>query len=231
MSLNLFVKNQNLFDLSSYQYVELFSDCQYLWDAIKNIKPYLKNYPLGRIDALVSPGAHLLHEESISIGKGTIVEPGAFIQGPCIIGDNCQIRKGAYIRGNVIIGNHCVVGSELKNVILMNGANAAHFNYVGDSILGNHVNLGAGAKCANLRLDRREIAIWHEGHQFSTGLKKFGAILGDFTQIGCNSVLLPGTVTGQRTFIYPCLSIGGIIPSGSLVKTSSSLKIQEIPNE
>lgn len=222
MSLDLLVKNQSLFNLSSYQHVELFNDCQYLWDVIKNIKTYLKQYPLGSINALIHPGAHLIHPESIAIGKGTIVEPGAFIQGPCIIGENCQIRKGAYIRGNVITGNHCVIGSELKNVALLNNANVAHFNYVGDSILGNHVNLGAGVKCANLRLDRQEIVIRNEGNQISSGLKKFGSILGDFTQVGCNSVLLPGTITGQKTFIYPCLSIGGIIPSSTLVKTSSS---------
>lgn len=222
MSLDFLVKNQSLFNLSSYQHVELFNDCQYLWDVIKNIKDYLKRQPLGSINALIHPGAHLINPESITIGKGTIVEPGAFIQGPCIIGENCQIRKGAYIRGHVITGNRCVIGSELKNVALLNDANAAHFNYVGDSILGNHVNLGAGVKCANLRLDRQEIVIRDEGNKISTGLKKFGSILGDFTQVGCNSVLLPGTITGQKTFIYPCLSIGGIIPSNTIVKTSSS---------
>ena len=164
--------------------------------------------------------AFLVNPELISIGKGTVVEPGAYIAGPCIIGQNCQVRNGAYIRGNVIIGDDCVVGhaTEIKGSILLNRVCASHFNYVGDSILGNDVNLGAGLVCANLRLDRQKVSIHYKNQKIPTPLKKLGAIVGDGSQLGCNSVLNPGTVLGKKVFCSPCLNISGYIPGGSFIK-------------
>lgn len=226
MSLNCLSK-QSLFDLSCYRHVDLFNECQYPWEIFSKIKDYLRNYPLGSIQPIIEAGVHLINPEAITIGKGTIVEQGAFIQGPCIIGENCQIRHGAYIRGNVITGNYCVIGSELKNAVLLDHAKAPHFNYIGDSILGNHVNLGAGAKCANLRFDKKEITLKFEGKKIPTGLKKLGAILGDHTQIGCNAVLLPGTVTGKNVFCHPCMSFSGFAPTFSVIKPFHPLNVQE----
>lgn len=216
MSLIL-LSQKALFDLSEFQHADLFNDCQYVWQVLNKISRYLDSYSFGTMNGIIEPGAHISNPLTVSIGKGTIVESGAYIQGPCIIGENCQIRHGAYIRGNVITGDSCVIGSELKNAILLNHANAPHFNYVGDSILGNRVNLGAGVKCANLRLDHKEISLHLEGKKMMTGLRKFGAILGDDTQIGCNAVILPGTITGKKVFCHPCISFGGVIAENSII--------------
>lgn len=213
---------RNFFDLSDFQHSILFSECQFVWDPLKKIGNYLKSKRLGMIEVGIPQGAHLLHPEMISIGKGTVVEPGAYIKGPCIIGENCSIRQGAYIRGHVIVGDNCVIGhdSEIKNSIMLNHSNAPHFAYVGDCILGNYVNLGAGTKCSNLRLDHGEVVIHFLNKKINTGLKKFGAILGDETQIGCNCVINPGTITGKGVQCYPCISFGGYIPPKSIIKPS-----------
>lgn len=214
------MKSEILFDLSLFAHRALFSEEIYVWDALKKVESYIRTQKLGNIEIEIPDGVHLVHPELISIGKGTVIEPGAYIKGPCIIGENCQVRQGAYIRGNVIVGNHCVIGhdTEMKSVIMLDYANAAHFAYLGDSILGNRVNLGAGTKCANLRLDHGEVKVEIEGKKVATGLKKFGAILGDDTQLGCNSVTNPGTVTGKGVFCYPCVNFGGVIPAKSVVK-------------
>ncbi len=168
---------------------------------------------MGKLEGKISSQAYLINPTQITIGKNTVVEPGAYIEGPCIIGEHCQIRQGAYIRGYVVTGNHCVIGhaSEVKNSILLNHALAAHFNYVGDSILGNHTNLGAGTKLANLRLDRKEISVLWKGERISTFLKKFGALLGDYAQTGCNTVANPGTLMLPKALSLPCQAIQGVI--------------------
>lgn len=211
------------FDLAGFPHADLFKG-EYPWSALSFIESYLKKYPLGLIEAQISPSAYLIHPDLISIGSGSIVEPGAYIQGPCIIGKNCTVRHGAYIRGNFICGDKCVIGhdTEIKNSIFLNDVHAAHFAYLGDSILGNKVNLGAGTKCANLRFDHGKISIQYEGRRIATGLKKLGALLGDGTQTGCNSVTNPGTLMGQFVFCSPCLNVGGFIPSHSIVKSETS---------
>jgi len=208
-----------LFDLSTFKHASIFDGCVYPWEVLNKIHAYLKSLPLGKTGVGIPHGADLIHPELISIGKGTVIEPGAYIKGPCIIGENCTIRQGAYIRGDVIVGDQCVVGhdSELKNSIMLNGSNAAHFAYVGDSILGNKVNLGAGSKLANFRLDHKEIYIHFNGEKISTGRRKFGAILGDGTQIGCNSVANPGVITGKNVQCYPCINFSGFIPEESII--------------
>lgn len=214
------IKTTDLFDVKNFAHKKLFEASVYPWEVLKNLNAYLMEQKLGKIETKIPEGAYLVDPELISIGKGTVVEPGAYIKGPCIIGENCQIRQGAYIRGNVIVGDGSVVGhvSELKSAILLIDAHAAHFAYVGDSILGNRVNLGAGNICANLRLDHSEIFVEWNGEKLSTGTKKLGAILGDDTQLGCNSVANPGTITGKGVKVSPCINFGGFIPENSILK-------------
>lgn len=216
------------FDLSQYKHAAIFDGCAYVWEALKHIETYLKNR-VGKIEVEIPHEAYLDKKQSISIGKGTVVEPGAYIRGPCIIGENCTIRHGAYIRGGIITGDNCVIGhdTEVKNSIFLNEAHAAHFAYVGDSILGNGINLGAGTKCANLKL-RNDLILVHDGDNvISTGLRKLGAIVGDRSQLGCNSVTNPGTIIGKDVLCYPCINLGGVIPSNSIVKSTSQIVISQ----
>ena len=198
--------------------------------AFMRIKIYLQKIPLGKIEVAIPQGTYLANPENISIGKGTVLEPGVYIKGPCIIGENCTIRHGAYIRGNLITGNGCVIGhdTEIKNSVMLNHAQAAHFAYLGDSILGNRVNLGAGTKCANLKLDHKNIAVRFGERLIETGLKKFGAIIGDDSQTGCNSVTNPGTLFGKQVFCYPCLNVGGFVASKQLIRPSNKVVISSI---
>lgn len=215
----------NFFTFSNFAHAEIFNGCSYVWEALSNIDDYLQSKVLGAIEAIIPDGVTLINKDSISIGKGTVIEPGAYIKGPCIIGENCQIRHGAYLRGNVICGNHCVIGhvTELKNVLFLDHAQAAHFAYVGDSILGNHTNLGAGTKCANLRFDNKAIIVHIDGKRIATGRRKLGAIFGDFSQSGCNSVTNPGTLLEKGASIYPCANAQGFIPARHTFKQDGTL--------
>jgi NDP-sugar pyrophosphorylase family protein len=157
----------------------------------------------------------------VHIGKGTVVENGATIKGPAWIGQDCQIRSGCYIRENVIVGDGVVLGNscEVKNSLVFNEAEVPHFNYVGDSILGYKAHLAAGVILSNVRLDRQPIQLHINGETFQTGLRKFGAIVGDQAEIGCNSVLNPGTLIGRRSLIYPLTNFGGVLPADSILKS------------
>lgn len=191
----------DFFDLSSFQHATLFEET-FVWETLKRIKVYLSTMQLGRIQGVVEDGAILVNPEKISLGKGSRIESGAYVKGPCFIGEDCEVRHGAYIRGDLITGNHCVIGhaTEVKNAVFLDHAHAAHFAYVGDSILGNRVNLGAGVKCANFRFDGKNIRV----AGVETGLRKLGAIIGDDAQIGCNAVTNPGTLICKRVRVYPC---------------------------
>lgn len=219
----------DFFDLSDYQHSSLFESNEFVWIALNRIEAYLKTMSLGKIEIEIPQGAFLIDPHLISIGKDSVVEPGAYIKGPCYIGRGCTVRHGAYIRGNVVTGDRCVIGhdTEVKNSILLNDMHAAHFAYVGDSILGNKVNLGAGTKCANLKLDNQKIAIHYQNKKIETGLRKLGAIIGDNTQIGCNSVTNPGALIGQNVLCYPCLNVFGVIDSQSIVKGDVVLSIKK----
>ena len=208
------------FDLSCCEHASLFQENLPPWLILQQLASYLHSQVLGVHRGNVSPQAYLINPEQISIGEGSIIEPGAYIQGPCLIGKHCVIRHGAYIRGNVLTGDHCIIGhdSELKHAILLNHASAAHFAYVGDSILGNHVNLGAGVKCANFKLNHTPVSLQINGQRIATHMRKLGAIIGDHSQIGCNTVANPGTLLGQAVHCYPNLNIEGFIPSRSLIK-------------
>lgn len=214
----------DFFDLKSFEHASLFDKEGFVWEALKRIGNYLSTKQLGQIKGVVHEGAHLINRELIFIDEGSVVEAGATIIGPCYIGKGNEIRQGAYLRGNVVTGSKCVIGhaSEAKNAILFDSAHAAHFAYVGDTILGARVNLGAGVKCANFRFDGQNIRV----EKKDTGLRKFGAIIGDDAQIGCNAVTNPGTLIGKRARCYPCLNIYGIIPADTTLKTGQTYELQ-----
>ncbi len=191
------------------------------------------------IRGTVMNGAFIDDRDAVIIGEGTVVEPGAFIQGPAIIGRNCEIRHGAYIRGDIIIGDNCVIGHacELKNCIMLDTAQCPHFAYVGDSILGRKVNLGAGTKLSNLPVvsvkdeksgKRPHVVLDIEGQIYDTGLAKLGAIVGDGSQTGCNVVTNPGCLIGRNTLIYPNLSLKkGYYPANRIVKLRQEISMVE----
>ena len=216
--MNLF-SPPNYFDLSKFAFDNLFTDCQHVWEALLKLPVFFKQFPKFEILTEIPTGAYIVNPETVFIGKGTIVEPGAYIRGPCVIGNNCTIRHGAYIRGSFVCGNNCTIGhdTEIKNAIFLDDVHASHFAYVGDCIFGNHVNLGAGTKCANLRFDRSPVEVKNVDQTIQTQEKKFGAILGDNTQTGCNSVTLPGTCAGKGVLINAGVVIGGIIPANQIV--------------
>lgn len=200
---------ERFFDLSSFEHKAVFIEQEPVWESLKGLKDYLGSIELGKIECEMPEGVYLVNPEWISIGKETVIEPGAYIEGPTVIGKECQVRHGAYIRGNVLTGDRCIIGhsSEIKHAIFLNDAKAPHFNYVGDSILGNHVNIGAGVICANFRLDHGEVVIEVEGNLHKTGINKLGAVLGDESQLGCNSVTNPGVLLRKKTYSRACTSI------------------------
>lgn len=209
------------FDLEGFPFPELFHETQYPWEALQRLDTFFPR--LERKKDLASyEGVHFVNPDLIFIAEGCTIEPGALITGPCWIGEGCQIRHGAYLRGFVVAGPGAVVGhsTEIKHSILLNGAMAAHFNYVGNSILGRRSNLGAGVKCANLRLDHQEVVIRYKGRKLTTGMKKLGAIVGDEAQLGCNAVTNPGTLIGKKAVCFPCLSIHGVIPPHARIESN-----------
>ena len=213
-----------LFDLTQTEHAAIFDGCEYAWDALKKIEPYLakvtKQNPPPRF-----PGASI--GERVIIGAGTTVEPGAMIIGPAIIGKNCRIRHNAYLRENVLIGDDCVVGnsSELKNALLFNGAQVPHFNYIGDSILGHKAHLGAGVKISNVKLFPGNIEVEVDGVPRDTGLRKFGALLGDGAEAGCNAVLNPGSILGRGAVVYPNVFWRGILPANMIAKNKAEIEV------
>ena len=197
---------RDFFDLSGFPYRDLFDGIEHVWQVLDRLPSYLDAHDDWHVLGDVAPGAVL--KGNIFIGRGTVVEPYAFIVGPAIIGENCTIRHSAYIRGDVIVGDDCIIGhcSELKSSILLNGSNAPHFNYVGDSIIGSDVNLGAGTICANLRLDEGEDFIngrTPERESLPTGRQKLGAVIGDGARTACNLVLNPGTLIPRGSAVRP----------------------------
>jgi bifunctional N-acetylglucosamine-1-phosphate-uridyltransferase/glucosamine-1-phosphate-acetyltransferase GlmU-like protein len=171
--------------------------------------------------AVVLYGGVTLAGPDIFLGEGTVVESGAFLQGPSFIGRCTEVRQGAYLRGGCLVGDHCVVGhvTEMKNSILLNGAKAGHFAYIGDSILGNHCNLGAGTKLANLKIIRSAVTVRTAKERYDTGLRKFGVIMGDRTETGCNAVTSPGTLLGPRSIVGANVTVkAGIYPPRSVLR-------------
>lgn len=207
------------FDLEHYEHRSLFQEAVCVWEALAQMSSYFEKYPFQKL-ATAYPGVTFVNPAQIYIGEQTTIEHGAYIEGPCIIGKGCRIRHGAYLRQNIITGNNCVIGhcTELKNAILLDNVHIAHLAYGGDSIFGNHCNIGAGVKCANLKLNNSLIVIRSGGTQYATNLRKLGVIVGDGTQLGCNSVTNPGTLIGKNCQLYPCTNFGGVAPEESVIR-------------
>lgn len=218
-------KPAELFDLSKTEHAGLFEGCDHAWDALKKIKPY--------VEANAKPSLHNKCEgvafigDQVFIGEGTVVEDGAMIKGPAIIGRNCQIRHNAYIREHVIVGDNCVVGNacELKNALLFNHCQVPHFNYVGDSMLGYKAHLGAGVILSNYKSLSGNVTVEMDGQRFDTGLRKFGALLGDAAEVGCNAVLNPGSIIGRGAIVYPGVNWRGILPANMIAKNKAAVEV------
>jgi len=241
------MKDLSLFfsDLDNEPYKIIFAEADRVWDPLKNLDYILRLL----IQNIFSKGSYssklegisfdqtekgifvqqwikldqavYLKDQDIFIGKGTRLEPSVILKGPAVIGENCDIRQGAYIRGNIFAGEGCVVGhaTEVKNSILMECCEAAHFNYIGDSIVGRHVNMGAGSRLANLQFRSKDqklkgfirpIQLPLESGELNTGMEKLGAVVGDYAELGCNAVLCPGSLIGKGVWVYPNL----IVPKG-----------------
>ncbi len=216
-----------LFALDAYAHKRLFEGTENAWEALMRLSLYLKEHVKPGIRGEVEKGAHIFGDD-VEIAEGARVEAGAYIRGPAIIGAGTEVRHGAYVRGNVLTGRDCVIGhdTECKNAIFLDRAKAAHFAYVGDSILGNGVNLGAGTKLANLKIVEGSVEVLLDGKKVSTGLRKLGAILGDGVELGCNTVSNPGTVVGRGTLVYPLAAIKGTIPRDSVVVWRPALEVR-----
>ncbi|MBO5316559.1 MAG: UDP-N-acetylglucosamine pyrophosphorylase [Clostridia bacterium] len=207
------IKTKNLFECGVSYLKELFENSVYPWD----IPPVIHEY----ITELTACGLYGFKEieEGIFVGEGAVIDSSARIIAPCVIGPNTEIRPGAYLRGNVITGRGCVIGnsSELKNCVLLDRVQLPHYNYVGDSVLGNGCHMGAGSICSNLKSDGKAVVV-HADRDYETGLRKLGALLGDGVDIGSGCVLNPGTVIGKRTSVYPLVALRGVYPENSIVK-------------
>ncbi len=214
-------------DLTHTQHTVLFPQDEPVWTALSRIESYLDFRLVREIRTQLPQGVY--YSDDVFIDEGTVVEPNVVIKGPAWIGKNCQIRSGAYIRENVIVGDGVTLGNscEFKNCIIFDGCEVPHFNYVGDSILGHKAHLGAGVILSNVRLDRKPVTVQAEDEAISSGLKKFGAIIGDHAEIGCNSVLNPGSIIGRRSVVYPLSSFSGVLPADRILKTRQSQSVIE----
>ncbi len=214
------LKISSLYDLEETIAKELFSRAEYPWELLSGIGAFIvelgESLPTDRYEE---------RGEHIWIAKNAKVYPTAYINGPCIIDEEAEIRHCAFIRGNAIVGKGAVVGNstELKNVVLFNKAQVPHYNYVGDSILGYKAHMGAGSITSNVKSDKTLVTVRYGGEKVKTGLKKFGAMLGDQVEVGCNSVLNPGTVVGKEATIYPTSSVRGFVPEKSIFKSRDNV--------
>ena len=214
------LKNKNLFNFDETIAADIFTDIDFPWEVLPKIKDFITG-----LGESLSPDDYDKKGDNVWIAKSAAIAPTATINGPCIIGKDTEVRPGAFIRGNAIVGEKCVVGNstELKNVILFNNVQVPHYNYVGDSILGTHSHMGAGSITSNVKSDKTLVVVKNGDEQIETGLKKFGAMLGDYVEVGCNSVLNPGTVIGRHCNVYPLSSVRGVIPEGHIFKDKSNI--------
>ena len=214
------IRTNDLFDLSKSITAPLLSTCEFPWEALPKIREFI-----------LSVGPTLPEDEYENIGdnvwvaKNVSIHPNAVILGPTIISEGTEIRPGAFIRGNVVVGKNCVIGNscEFKNSIIFDNVQVPHFNYIGDSILGYHSHTGAGAITSNVKSDRTLVKVSDGDTRVETGLKKFGAMIGDYVEIGCNSVLNPGTIIGRNSNIYPLSSVRGTVPQNSIFKSNDNI--------
>lgn len=217
-ALNKEVKTKQLFDCKTPYLCELFEQCEYPWEMLGGLKDYIYKLIENGIDGFCEIA------EGVLVGENVKIYPTAVIEPPAVIGSGCEIRPGAFIRGSVITGANCVIGnsSELKNCVLLDKVQVPHYNYVGDSVLGNHAHMGAGSICSNLKSDGKNVVI-HGDTDIETGRRKIGGILADGADIGCGCVLNPGTVIGKNTSVYPLCSLRGVFPAGCIVKSADNI--------
>ena len=211
---------QNLFDLNETIAADLFEGKTYPWEVLGDISDFIialgNKLPEDRFEK---------RGENIWVAKSAVVFDSAYIGGPCIIDENATVRQCAFIRGSAIVGNGTTVGNstELKNVVLFNKVEVPHYNYVGDSVLGFHAHMGAGSITSNVKADKKLVVVHNGTEQIETGIKKFGAMLGDHVEVGCNAVLNPGTVIGRNSNVYPTSCVRGVIPENSICKNGGDV--------
>ena len=220
--MNKLVKTADLYECNVPYLKDLFAESEYPWDMLGKIKDLCKELLETGIDGFTEI------ETGILVGRDVKIAPTARIIPPAIIGHGTEIRPGAYLRGNVITGENCVLGnsSEFKNCILLDKVQAPHYNYVGDSVLGNKAHMGAGSICSNLKSDGKAVVI-HGDENYETGIRKIGGILADGADIGCQCVINPGTVIGKRTSVYPLTALRGVIPADCIVKSLNNIVIRK----
>lgn len=213
----------NMYDLRETIAAGLFEGKTYPWEVLPEIGDYIME--LGKT---LDPEVFEKREENIWVAKDVKIYPTATLTGPLIIDEGTEIRPGAFIRGKAIIGKNCVIGNstEIKNDIIFNNVQVPHYNYVGDSVLGFHSHMGAGSITSNVKSDKTLVVVKdRNGEEIETGYKKFGAMLGDYVEVGCNSVLNPGTVIGSHSNVYPLSMVRGVIPANSIVKNRAAQEI------
>jgi NDP-sugar pyrophosphorylase family protein len=217
----------DFFALEGFEHDELFAGCDHVWQALERLPAYLADRARSDLRGEVAAAATV--EGDVLMAADAVIEPGARVLGPAIIGAGCRVGHGALLRGGVVMGAGAAVGhaTEVKASILLPEAHASHLNYVGDSILGYRVNLGAGAICSNFKLTKTGVVVRVGKDEYDTGLLKLGAIIGDDSQIGCNSVLNPGTLLGKNVLTYPGVSLRGYFPADSVVKLSQDVSRAE----
>ncbi len=217
-------KVDNLFDLKETIAADLLREVTYPWEALKAIGDFIR-----RKGKELNEDVFEKRGEDIWVAKSSKVAPTACLNGPLIIDEDAEIRHCAFIRGSAIVGKGSVVGNstELKNVILFNSVQVPHYNYVGDSVLGYKSHMGAGSITSNVKSDKTLVVVKGDEGQIETGLKKFGAMLGDYVEVGCNSVLNPGTVVGRHTNIYPLSMVRGVVSANSIYKNKNEVAAKE----
>ncbi len=216
--MNKEVETRSLFDCTVGYLEPLFASCRYPWEIVAAIGEYIKHLLQRGIEGYELIGEGLL------VGQNVKIYPSAVIEGPAIIGSGSEIRPGAFIRGRVITGENCVIGNstEVKNSVLLRKAQLPHYNYVGDSVLGNRAHMGAGAVCSNLKSDGSNVTVRGE-RDYPTGLRKLGGILADGADVGCGCVLNPGTVIGKNTSVYPLTALRGVYPADCIIKNAETV--------
>lgn len=215
---------QELLNLDETIAADLFAGKTYPWEVLPLIKDFIV-----KLGQTLNPDEYEVKGENVWIAKSAKVADSASITGPAIIGKEAEIRQCAFIRGNAIVGEGAVVGNstELKNVVLFNKVQVPHYNYVGDSILGYKAHMGAGSITSNVKSDKKLVVVKGQECRIETGLKKFGAMLGNEVEVGCNSVLNPGTVVGSNSNIYPLSSVRGVVPENSIYKNAQEIVTKE----
>lgn len=218
------LQTKDLFDLTHTLAAPLLEGTVYPWEALGGIKDFIL-----RLGPALPPADYDHPAPDVWIAKSAVLAPTVSVAGPCIIGPDTEVRQCAFIRGSALVGAGCVVGNstELKNVILFDGVQVPHYNYVGDSILGYKSHMGAGSITSNVKSDKTLVAVHNQGETIETGRKKFGAILGDHVEVGCNSVLNPGTVVGRGSRVYPLSSVRGAVPPESIFKGPGNVVPQD----